>query len=184
MYKLLVEAGGKDGILQEKEMESYFYQYPKKINSFVDNIKENGEKEFISIGGFSNGVGNRIKDLSEKGKEELSEIMGLKKYLEEFTLIAERGIAETVIWKGYLIYATLFGISERVIKQLEKVYPEKLPEIESYNRNIVIASAYYRSMYESSQRAIQEQRVQGGGGAASLGGGGGFSGGGSGGGSR
>lgn len=179
LYKLLVEAGGKDGILQEKEMESYFYQYPKKINSFVDNIKENGEKEFISIGGFSNGVGNRIKDLSEKGKEELSEIMGLKKYLEEFTLIAERGIAETVIWKEYLIYATLFGISERVIKQLEKVYPEKLPEIESYNRNIVIASAYYRSMYESSQRAIQEQRVQGGGGAASLGGGGGFSGGGS-----
>lgn len=184
LYNLLSASAGDDGILQEKELENYSYRHPEKINAFVDSVGKSGENEFISLGGFTNGTGNCIKDLSDKGKSELAEIMGLKKYLEEFTLIAERGISETVIWKDYLIYATLFGIADKVLKQLEKVYPEKLPELESYNRNVIIATGYYRSMYLSSQRAIQARRTSGAGGRASFGGGGGFSGGGSGGGSR
>lgn len=184
LYNLLSASAGDDGILQEKELEKYSYKYPEKINAFVDSVKESGESEFISLGGFADGAGNCIKDLSDKGKSELAEIMGLKKYLEEFTLIAEREISETAIWKEYMVYATLFGVAEKVLKQLEKVYPEKIPELESYNRNVIIATGYYRSMYLSSQRAIQARRTSGGGGRASFGGGGGFSGGGRGGGSR
>lgn len=184
LYNLLIASAGKDGILQEKELEKYAYKHPEKINNFVDDIKEKGKSEFASQGGFAGGAGNCIKDLSDKGKSELAEIMGLKKYLDEFTLIAEREITELVIWKEYMVYATLFGIAETVTKQLEKVYPEKIPELESYNRNVIIATSYYRSMYMSSQRAIQARRTHGGGGRASYQGGGGFSGGGRGGGSR
>lgn len=184
LYNLLVESSGEDGILQEKELEKYAYKHPEKINAVVDNIKDVGEQEFISLGGFTGGAGNCIKNLSEKGKEELSQVMGLKKYLEEFTLIAEREITGTIIWKEYLIYATLFGIADKVITQFKEVYPEKLPEIESYNRNVIIAHSYYRSMHRSAQRAMQAKRTSGMGGRASFGGGGGFSGGGHGGGSR
>lgn len=184
LYNLLIASAGEDGILQEKELEKYAYKHPEKINNFVDDIKEKGKSEFASQGGFAGGAGNCIKDLSDKGKSELAEIMGLKKYLDEFTLIAEREITELVIWKEYMVYATLFGIAETVTKQLEKVYPEKIPELESYNRNVIIATSYYRSMYMSSQRAIQARRTHGGGGRASYQGGGGFSGGGRGGGSR
>lgn len=184
LYNLLIASAGEDGILQEKDLEKYAYKHPEKINNFVDDIKEKGKSEFASQGGFAGGAGNCIKDLSDKGKSELAEIMGLKKYLDEFTLIAEREITELVIWKEYMVYATLFGIAETVTKQLEKVYPEKIPELESYNRNVIIATSYYRSMYMSSQRAIQARRTHGGGGRASYQGGGGFSGGGRGGGSR
>ena len=97
LYNLLSVSAGDDGILQEKELEKYSYKHPEKINAFVDGIKKSGESEFISQGGFADGAGNCIKDLSDKGKSELSEIMGFKKYLEEFTLIAERGISETII---------------------------------------------------------------------------------------
>lgn len=184
LYVLLAASAGEDGILQEKELESYAYKYPEKINDFVDSIKQSGKNEFISQGGFTKGAGNRIKDLSDNGRTELAEIIGLKKYLAEFTLIDEREITEAAIWKEYMVYATLFGIADKVIKQLEKLYPERMPEIESYNRNVIIATGYYRSMYRSSQSAIQARRTSGGGGAASFRGGGGFSGGGSGGGSR
>lgn len=184
LYKLLSASAGEDKILQEKELEKYAYKHPERINEFIDGVKENGENEFISSGGYFQTAGNRIKDLSEKGKEELSRIMGLKKFLEDFTLIAERSIAETEIWKDYLIYAALFGIGERVIEQMKEVYPEKIPEIESYNRNVVIAAGYYHGMYSSSRRGMQAKRAAGAGGRASFGGGGGFSGGGSGGGSR
>ena len=83
-----------------------------------------------------------------------------------------------------MVYATLFGIADKVIEQFKKVYPEKIPEIETYNRNVIIAHSYYRSMYYQSQRAMQAKRTSGSGGRASFGGGGGFSGGGRGGGSR
>ncbi|MBQ7040010.1 MAG: DUF2207 domain-containing protein [Clostridia bacterium] len=185
LYNILKASSGSDGILQEKELEKYAYKHPELINDFIDRIKDNGETKFISQSGFLKCAGNCIKDLSDKGKEELSEVMGLKKYLDEFTLIDEREITETIIWKEYMVYATLFGIADKVIKQMEKLYPNRVEEIESsYGRNVIIASSYNRSMYRSAQRAIQEKRSSGGGGRASFGGGGGFSGGGSGGGSR
>ena len=184
LYNLLKESAGEDGILQEKELEKYSYKNPEKITGFVEGIKNLGENRFVTSGGFNGGSGNCIKDLSDKGKSELAEVMGLKKYLDEFTLIAERSVTETVIWKEYLIYATLFGIADRVMEQFKKVYPEILPEIESYNRNVIIAYSYYNSMHRSSQRAMQARRSGGMGGRASFGGGGGFSGGGRGGGSR
>ena len=184
LYNILECSAGEDGILQEKELGKYAYKNPEKIINFVKGAKNNGEAAFISLGGFFKGAGNCIKDLSDKGKEELAEVMGLKKYLDEFTLIAEREITEMVIWKEYLVYATLFGIADKVIEQFGKVYPERLPELEDYNRNVVVAHRYYHSMHRSSQRAMQQRRSSGGGGRSSFGGGGGFSGGGSGGGSR
>ena len=184
LYNLLLESAGEDGTLQEKELEKYSYKNPEKINDIVKGIKNTGEQEFIHAGGFIKGAGNCIKNLSDKGKEELSEVVGLKKYLDEFTLIAEREITETIIWKEYMVYATLFGIADKVIDQFKQVYPEKIPEFETYNRNVIIAHSYYHSMHRSAQRAMQAKRASGGGGRASFGGGGGFSGGGRGGGSR
>ena len=184
LYNLLLESAGEDGILQEKELEKYSYKNPEKINNIVKGIKNTGEQEFIHAGGFVKGAGNCIKNLSDKGKEELSEVVGLKKYLDEFTLIDEREITEVSLWKEYMVYATLFGIADKVIEQFKQVYPEKIPEFETYNRNVIIAHSYYHSMHRSAQRALQAKRASGGGGRASFGGGGGFSGGGRGGGSR
>ncbi len=184
LYNLLLESAGEDGILQEKELEKYSYKNPERIEDFVKSIKNAGEQKFIQLGGFVKGAGNCIKNLSDKGKEELAEVVGLKKYLDEFTLIAEREITETIIWKEYMVYATLFGIADKVINQFKQVYPEKIPEFETYNRNVIIAHSYYHSMHRSAQRAMQARRASGGGGRASFGGGGGFSGGGRGGGSR
>ena len=184
LYNLLILSAGEDGVLQEKELGKYSYKNPEKINEVMDNVKYAGEQAFIQSGGLAGGSGNCIKDLSDKGKEELAEVIGLKKYLNDFTLIAERDITETIIWKEYMVYATLFGIADKVIEQFKKVYPEKILELETYDRNVILAHSYYRSMYRSSQRAMQAKRTSGGGGRVSFGGGGGFSGGGRGGGSR
>lgn len=184
LYNTLINAAGEDGILQEKELEKYSYKNPETILGIIRGIRNNGKDTFISQKGFLKGAGRSIKKLSDNGKKELREVMGLKKYLEEFTLIDERDISETVIWKEYLVYATLFGNAEKVLNQFKQVYPEKIYEFDNYNRNVIIANSYYRSMYRSSQRAMQARRTGGGGGRSSFGGGGGFSGGGRGGGSR
>lgn len=183
LYKVLVSASGEDGVLQEKELKNYAYDHPESVNSVMDTALSDGETKFSKKGGFLR-PGKYITDLTETGKRELSQVIGLKKYLEEFSLISERGVEEILIWQDYLVYATLFGIADKVLKQLEKVYPERIPEFEEYNRNIIVANSYYYTMHTSSQRALQQQRTDGLGGHASFGGGGGFSGGGTGGGSR
>lgn len=184
LYKVLVSAAGADGILQEKELEKYAFQNPDSVNGIIDSAMENGRTMFANEGGFIKGVGRNIKNLSDKGKTELAEVMGLKKFLEEFSLISEREIKETLIWQDYMVYATLFGIADKAIEQFKKVYPNQIPEFDDYNRNVIIAHSYYRSMQSSAERAMQQERTSGLGGHSSIGGGGGFSGGGSGGGSR
>ena len=54
--------------------------------------------------------------------------MGLKRYMSEFSLMKEKEVPELVLWEKYLVYATVFGISEKVLKQLKVVYPQMLDE--------------------------------------------------------
>ena len=44
--------------------------------------------------------------------------------LLDFSLVGERDIKETVLWKEYLIYATLFGIADKVCDSFTKIYPD------------------------------------------------------------
>jgi len=184
LYHILVSAAGQDKTLQEKELAKYCETNPAMLKEFIDSTYKKGASSFGLSNGFVKSGGNHIKHLSEIGKEQLAEVMGLKKYLLDFSLISEREIKEITIWQDYMVYATLFGIADKVIAQFKKVYPDRIVEFESYNRNVFVAHSYYRTMYNATVRAEQKARSAGMGGASSIGGGGGYSGGGSGGGSR
>lgn len=127
----------------------------------------------------------RVKEkyLTEVGKEELGQIIGLKKYLEDFSLIEERGLSELPLWRDLLRYALLLGIADQLAQEIKRLYPEYTQEIENFNYTLATASAFNNSMY-TGMRSAEVARSSGGGGSSSSGGGGGSSGGGSGGGSR
>lgn len=66
----------------------------------------------------------RINVFSQKGVDEQEQWKALKKYMEDFSLLKDKEIPSLVIWEKYLVYATAFGISEKVLEQLKIVYPE------------------------------------------------------------
>lgn len=66
--------------------------------------------------------GNLYK-LTQKGEDEQAEWKGLSKYLKHYSLLNERGVFDIIIWEKYLVYATAFGISEKVIEELHASYP-------------------------------------------------------------
>jgi uncharacterized membrane protein len=74
-----------------------------------------------------------ISVLTEEGFEEVNEWKGLKKYMEEFSLLKDKEVPDLILWEKYLVYATTFGISKKVIDQLVKVYPQMTSE--EYYRN-------------------------------------------------
>lgn len=183
-YTILEAAAGTDGILQAKELERYYERNSKPLTGFVDSCLQDAER-ILTQGGFFKGTSRKgVGQLTREGLRQLGEILGLKRFLLDFSLIHERGVRETVIWQDYMIYAHLLGIADKVAPQIRKLYPDALPQVERFERCIGY-TGYYNSMlysaYERERRLQDAARSSGSGGHVSFGGGGGFSGGGGGG---
>ena len=182
LYNILVKAAGADGILQDKELKKYCKAHPSLMRDFINNTKQNGETPLEAMGPYK----KNINKCSDEVKNQVSQVIGLKKYLEDFSLISERSVEEVDIWEDLLVWATLYDIAEEVMKDFKKIYPNLTERNNDYMTYIGLSYAYRNLTYSAmlSGEAAQRARSSGAGGASSLGGGGGFSGGGFGGGSR
>lgn len=69
-------------------------------------------------------IAGRYNTLTQKGVDEKEAWIGLKNYMEDFSMMKEKEVPELVLWEKYLIFATAFGISDKVLKQLKVVYPQ------------------------------------------------------------
>ena len=51
--------------------------------------------------------------------EESQKWQGLKKYLEDYSLLNEKRTRDLGLWEQFLVYATAFGISDKVIEEIK-----------------------------------------------------------------
>lgn len=58
--------------------------------------------------------------------------------MEEFSLIKDREVPELALWEKYLVYATVFGSADKVLKQLKVVYPN----LEDFNNGHYLGLMY------------------------------------------
>lgn len=65
----------------------------------------------------------KIYKLTQKGADERSKWKALANFLKDYSKIDEKGVFDIVIWEKYLVYATAFGISDKVIEELHAKYP-------------------------------------------------------------
>ncbi|MGI6685973.1 MAG: DUF2207 family protein [Bacillota bacterium] len=189
LYTVLEGAAGADGILQAKELERFAHRNDTLLRAYI-NKHDGAGRAWLNLKHCMKrwNVPAKLTDLTPAGEQELGELMGLKRYLEDFSLVAERGVKEMPIWRELLTYAMLFGIADQVAEQMKELYPELSSELADYSQTIDTAYSYHYLLYSNMKRAEvgrrQEKRSGGGGGFASRGGGGGSIGGGSGGGTR
>lgn len=80
---------------------------------------------------------NKISVITQLGFDEKQQWEGLKNYLEDYSLLNEKGITDLVMWEKYLVYATAFGISEKVLKQMKADYPEVFIEERWNDENLI-----------------------------------------------
>lgn len=66
----------------------------------------------------------KLKGLTDNGQYLAGQVVGLKRYMEDFSDFRDRGVADLTLWGRYMVYATAFGISEKAMKQLLKAYPQ------------------------------------------------------------
>lgn len=123
-------------------------------------------------------INKKISRLTQKGIDEREKWVGLKKYMEDFSLLNEKEIPALELWEEYLVYATVFGIADKVIKQLKIVYPE-IKEMDSFGTTSYVYLMSHTDFNSSFNSAIISSISRtmssgsGAGGGFSVGGGGG-----------
>ena len=181
----------KDGILETKELEKWCRNHYSKFFGLFTRIN-NVQLEKLKI---NNHIYERTNKEECKCKnvmddtiyEDSKELYGLKLYLNKFSSINTKEVMEVHLWDEYLMFAYIFGIADKVTKQLKNLYPEVIKDYNiDFDTLLYINYISTRSVNAASNaRSRAESYSSGGGGFSSGGGGGGsFGGGGGGGGFR
>lgn len=183
LYTFLQAAAGADGVLRDSELEDFCYddRHAKTLSDMLESSGHQGELTLSRTGCLKGNKCRRAKDLTPRGQQQRNELLGLKRYLLDFSLLAERDVKETFLWQEYMVYAALLGVAKQVMEQLRQLYPGQLAQVEQYQRYLQSTAhwnAYLAGAVERRRQETQAVRFGGGGGIASLGGGGGASGGG------
>lgn len=113
--------------------------------------------------------------LTQTGIDENAKWKGLKKYMEDFSMLDKREIPEIVIWEKFLVYATVLGIADKVLKQLKIVYPNITEQmnVNSYGYIYLMMNTNFSNSFSHAITNSMSSAY-----SSASGGGGGFSGGG------
>ena len=189
LYDMMYKASG-DGILESKELERWAKNnYSKYLNLF-DKIKNNKIKELKEQGHIykrNNRKECKYKNVMDDTLyEDSKKLYGLKLFLEEFSKIDTKEAIEVKLWDEYLMFAYLFGIADKVVKQFKNLYPEYIENLDNidFDTIIFLNTISVRSVSAANNARSRAESYSSGGGGFSSGGGGGGSFGGGGGGSR
>ncbi len=201
LFNMVVAAAGTDRILDPLEFKKYNTSHPSKGWEWNSDVTKIGRKYLNDNNLIKKNRGDQY--LTPEGQAQARQIYEVKNYLTDFTLISERDVRDAKLWKQYMVYGALLGITDKVANAFSKLLPG---EFEQYIRTMNMSSTNDFSRMLSSTSLLSTSLnpisylssgssysgssssgrggYSGGGGRSSYGGGGGHSGGGRGGGSR
>ena len=83
--------------------------------------------------------------------QEQKEVLGLWKYLKDYSLIKDRYPIEISIWNEYLVFASLFGIADKVAKEFkEELIKAGYSDDQIYLTYPVLCMSSYSSSFTTS----------------------------------
>lgn len=189
LIQYLKQASGKNLKLEPKEFERWCSSNYTKVDAWFLEVMSYVSEDMIQKGLIKRKLVEKkvlyytttqTQEIYDpKVRESIEQIMGLKKFLSEMSLIDEKEVIEVKMWEEYLMFASILGIADQVEKELGRL----CPEFNEYSRmDTVYTMRMVHTMSNASVRAANSAASSGGGGSSSFGGGGGgFSGGGGGG---
>lgn len=139
IYLILLGGCGPNRILESKELEHLFNQNNKNINELFHKLEYTIKESLITRGYLKR---TYLDEYFTKEKLEVTpyldecakRLIGLKKFLLDFSNIENKESTSIHLWDDYLIYAQLLGITDKVSSELKSVYPdyEEFVKIKSF----------------------------------------------------
>ncbi len=183
LYHMMYIAS-KDGVLENREFESWCKKSYEKILGWFDNILEEQRTAAVIdnlITVETGGLWGQKYIATPELKNYAMAIAGLKRYMLDYTLLKDRGAIEVNLFEEYMICAQILGIAKQVAKQFKELYPDIIEQSHYSSVDNIMYINYCSSRGVSSAnsaRAAAQSYSSGGGGFSSGGGGGGSFGGG------
>lgn len=145
LYDIFHEAAGDDGVLEPQELKEWLDtdKNDYKVRKFVDQMELNLKPKY------------KHKDFRAM-HDDAMQVFGLKKFLEEFALWDERELKDVTLWKDYIVWATLFGIAEQVVRNMKQVNPEyfRMDAVAALMADDEMLPAFNKSMHKSLKKSI------------------------------
>lgn len=172
LYRMMYEAS-KDGILEKGEFELWCKKNYSEILKWFNAVIDNETLLLIDEGLLIKKENKKKCMVTSELNQEAKKVIGLKKFLKDFSNIDDRNAISVNLWDEYLMYAYIFGMAKKVMKEFKNLYPEVITE-EVYNDfDFIYFIAYHGMNNAISARNEANSYSAGGGGGGSFGGGGG-----------
>lgn len=181
----------KDGLVSEKNIAKYFRKNKEEVEEFYDNFIESSKNALIENGylkeisyqkQFLNTKRSGTElEVTDKGINLYENLIKFKNYLLDYENVEKRNLEEINTWDMFIIYAAIFGISEKVFAKFENSYPEFYTRTYFAPYMIRNSRSFSKKTSTSYSNATGFSSAGGGGTTSFSGGGGSFGGGGGGG---
>lgn len=135
LFNMMHEASA-NGILEVRELHEWTKRYNLKFLSVFSLIEERIINN-LKLNGYI--YHRRTKDecrsryiMDEIIYQDSLKLYGLKKFLEDFSNVNTKEVMDIKLWEEYMIFANLFGIADKVSKQLKYIHPdiEKIDDLD------------------------------------------------------
>ena len=137
LYKMMKEAAGENNILEKNEFTTWSKAHAQQCYEWHNKAFDAGRMAVKDNGW----VGDTFDVLSKTGKAEGIKLVGLQKFLMEFTLTSQREAIEAHLWKEYLVYGSIMGIARVVAQQLKEIAPTAVATVSLSNNFYSAVSA-------------------------------------------
>ena len=133
LLSLLRKASGDNRILEQKELEKYcrknYYLIDIWFSSAIayetSELTKEGKVTRVESGKADFfGASPLVDVIDDSMQEEAIQLLGLKKFLLDFSTIEKKEAIEVKLWEEYLIFAEILGIADKVENQFRELYPE------------------------------------------------------------
>lgn len=181
----------KDELVSEKNIAKYFRKNKEEVEDFYDNFIESSKNALIENGylkeiSYQKQFLNTKKsgtelEVTDKGINLYENLIKFKNYLLDYENVEKRNPHEIDTWDMFIIYAAIFGISEKVFAKFENTYPEFYTRTYFAPYMIANSRSFSKKTSTSYSNATGFSSAGGGGTTSFSGGGGSFGGGGGGG---
>lgn len=163
--------------LNQKSINRYFEKYVSRISDLPEKFEQNSVDQLVKHGYLevlsSNKKGKKSLRMTPKGIDLYEKLIKFNNYLEDYQRIKPEDITSTEVLDKLIIYAAIFGISQRVYDDFIDFYPYYAANTVYHPHMINTAHKLSTSPSASFSQASSGGSTSFGGGGGSFGGGGG-----------
>jgi len=163
LFRMFVSSTNGDKVLEKNEFKKYCKKNFTTLNSWFNSVSDSARSYYFAnkyisteqkiINNILRKENRWITIYNQILRDEAVKVMGLNKFLLDFGRMYEKSSIEVELWHYYLICAELFGIANKVRKEMKHLIPDmdfKVYEIDFDYVNDIIDSGY-RSMISAEK---------------------------------